>query len=70
MCKCVNTNLPASYHVPRSQLILSHKLSGFRRNHITSTELLNIADDILVAVDTGRGNILTLLNFTRAFGYV
>lgn len=41
--------------------------SGFRRGRGTSTALLNVVDDILAEQDAGRGTILALLDFSRAF---
>ncbi|XP_060810695.1 uncharacterized protein LOC132904396 [Amyelois transitella] len=41
--------------------------SGFRRNHGTTTALLDVTDNILAAQDRGQCTILTLLDFSRAF---
>lgn len=47
--------------------ILPVKQSGFRKNHSTSTALLDVIDNILGAQDNGEGTILVLLDFSRAF---
>jgi hypothetical protein len=47
--------------------ILPQRQSGFRSNHSTSTALLDVVDDILAGQDIGRGSILVLLDFSRAF---
>ena len=41
--------------------------SGFRRGRGTATALLDVTDNILSDQDEGRGTILTLLDFSRAF---
>ena len=41
--------------------------SGFRRGRGTVTALLDVTDNILSDQDGGRGTILTLLDFSRAF---
>lgn len=50
--------------------ILPTLQSGFRKQHSTTTALLNITDDVLSAADTGLGTILVLLDFSRAFDCV
>lgn len=47
--------------------ILPQKQSGFRKRHSTSTALLDVVDDILVAQDSGESTILVLLDYSRAF---
>ncbi|CAK1602560.1 unnamed protein product [Parnassius mnemosyne] len=47
--------------------ILPEIQSGFRRGYGTETALLHVTDDITTASDKGKGSILVLLDFTRAF---
>ncbi|CAK1601335.1 unnamed protein product [Parnassius mnemosyne] len=47
--------------------ILPDLQSGFRKGRSTSTALLDVVDNILTSQDSGRGTILTLLDFSRAF---
>lgn len=47
--------------------ILPTVQSGFRKEHSTATALLDVVDGILTAQDTGKGSILVLLDFSRAF---
>lgn len=47
--------------------ILPPLQSGFRKNRGTLTALLDVTDNILAEQDNGRGTILTLLDFSRAF---
>ena len=47
--------------------ILPQKQSGFRKGRGTATALLDVTDDILADMDVGRGAILVLLDFSRAF---
>lgn len=47
--------------------ILPTRQSGFRKNHSTSTALMDVVDNILHARDDGSGSILALLDFSRAF---
>lgn len=41
--------------------------SGFRKNRSTATALLDVVDNLLSSIDKGKGSILTLLDFSRAF---
>lgn len=47
--------------------ILPAKQSGFRAGRSTATALLDVVDDILAAQDAGKGTVLVLLDFSRAF---
>ncbi|KAG7300469.1 hypothetical protein JYU34_016097 [Plutella xylostella] len=47
--------------------ILPSVQSGFRKLHSTSTALLDVVDNIIASQDKGKGTILTLLDFSRAF---
>lgn len=47
--------------------ILPQKQSGFRAGHSTATALLDVVDDILAEEDVGKGSVLALLDFSRAF---
>lgn len=47
--------------------ILPSTQSGFRPNHGTSTALLHVTDDIYRACDSGRGTVLVLLDYSKAF---
>nr|CAI5840082.1 unnamed protein product [Callosobruchus analis] len=44
--------------------------SGFRKDHSTSTALVNILDDLLKSCDEGRLSALVLLDFSKAFDLV
>ncbi|CAK1586423.1 unnamed protein product [Parnassius mnemosyne] len=50
--------------------ILPETQSGFRRGYGTETALLHVTDDITTASDKGKGSILVLLDFTRAFACI
>lgn len=50
-----------------SNSILPQYQSGFRKNHSTSTALIDVTGNILEAQDRGMGTILVLLDFSRAF---
>lgn len=50
-----------------TNFILPQKQSGFRSGHSTATALLDVLDDILAEEDKGRGTVLCLLDFSRAF---
>lgn len=50
-----------------AQGILPKFQSGFRQGHCTASALLDVVDNILAAQDDGKGTILCLLDFTRAF---
>lgn len=65
--KCVKDQL-----VPflETNKILPTMQSGFRKKHSTTSALLNITDDILAASSQGKGTILVLLDFSRAFDCV
>lgn len=65
--KCVKDQL-----VPflETNKILPTMQSGFRKNHSTTSALLNITDDILAASSQGKRTILVLLDFSRAFDCV
>ncbi|CAH2108077.1 unnamed protein product [Euphydryas editha] len=41
--------------------------SGFRKHHSTTTALINVMDDVLLAQDDGNVTIMVLLDFSRAF---
>lgn len=47
--------------------ILPVRQSGFRKGHSTASALLDVVDEILTSQDEGKGTILALLDFTRAF---
>ncbi|XP_059049710.1 MYCBP-associated protein-like [Achroia grisella] len=47
--------------------ILPSLQSGFRRGRGTITALLDVTDNLLIEQDGGRGSLLTLLDFSRAF---
>lgn len=47
--------------------ILPDAQSGFRKCRSTTTALLDVVDNVLVAQDSGMGTALTLLDFSRAF---
>ncbi|KAG7299107.1 hypothetical protein JYU34_017608 [Plutella xylostella] len=47
--------------------ILPTVQSGFRKGRSTATALLNVVDDIISSQDKGKGTLLTLLDFSRAF---
>lgn len=47
--------------------ILPSYQSGFRKQRSTATALLDVVDKILASQDIGRGSILCLLDFSRAF---
>ncbi|KAG7309940.1 hypothetical protein JYU34_004455 [Plutella xylostella] len=47
--------------------ILPSVQSGFRKFRSTSTALLDVVDNIIASQDRGKGTILTLLDFSRAF---
>ena len=47
--------------------ILPVRQSGFREGHSCCTALLDIVDDALAALDSGKNSILILLDFSRAF---
>lgn len=50
-----------------SNNILPKYQSGFRKGRGTNTALLDVIDNLLVAQDSGRGSILVLLDYSRAF---
>lgn len=47
--------------------ILPSLQSGFRKQRSTATALLDVVDNILSCQDEGRGTLLALLDFSRAF---
>lgn len=47
--------------------VLPSLQSGFRKCRGTVTALLDVTDNILAEQDTGRGTLLTLLDYSRAF---
>lgn len=53
-------------YVERNKILPSHQ-SGFRRGRSTTTALLDVTDNILADQDAGRGTLLALLDFSRAF---
>lgn len=55
-----------SRYVEDNNILPSYQ-SGFRRGRGTCTALLNVVDDILAEQDAGRGTVLALLDFSRAF---
>lgn len=50
--------------------LLTALQSGFRRHHSCTTAILNIVDDMRMAIDKDYLTILTLLDFSRAFDCV
>ena len=40
---------------------------AYRRNHSTETYLLALQDDLLIAVDRGKGTVVLLLDLSAAF---
>ncbi|CAG4957419.1 unnamed protein product [Colias eurytheme] len=47
--------------------ILPDRQSGFRKRKSTTTAVADVLDDILSAQDEGKGTILVLLDYSRAF---
>lgn len=62
--KAVHTQLMK--YVELSKILPSHQ-SGFRRGRGTVTALLDVTDNILADQDCGKGTLLALLDFSRAF---
>lgn len=60
VCFQMNNYLESNNMFPEFQ-------SGFRRDHSTSTALIDVVDNIITAQDSGDATILTLLDFSRAF---
>lgn len=55
-----------SEHVEKNN-ILPDTQSGFRKNHSTTTVLLDVSDDILRAMEAAEVTSLVLLDYSRAF---
>jgi hypothetical protein len=51
----------------KSNNILPLKQSGFRAGYSTATALLDVIDGVLTGIDRGKGSIIALLDFSRAF---
>ena len=49
------------------QKLLSCNISGFRKGHSTASTLLNIRDDITMAMKRGEITLLVLADFSKAF---
>ena len=69
---CISKVLEKIVRTQLSSFIEENKLlpalqSGFRRNHSTTTALIDITDNILSAQDAGEVVLLVLLDFSRAF---
>jgi hypothetical protein len=47
--------------------ILPEMQSGFRKKRGTATALIDVIDEVLAAQDDGRGTIMVLLDYSRAF---
>lgn len=47
--------------------VLPSYQSGFRRGHSTNTALLDVVNNIICSQDGGKGTLLVLLDFSRAF---
>ncbi len=47
--------------------ILTSSQYAYRRNHSTETYLLALQDDLLIAVDRGKGTVVLLLDLSAAF---
>ena len=52
-----------------NNLIFSRQ-SGFRKNHITETALINIIDDLLFNLDNDRVSGMVLIDYCKAFDMV
>ena len=53
-------------YVVQNSILNSHQ-SGFRKQHSTTTVLVDIVDDIFGATDDGDASLLVLLDFSKAF---
>jgi len=58
---------PQIYDFFISNNIIPHKQSGFRKQHSTTSVLLNVTNEIISALDRGDSTALVMLDFSKAF---